>query len=668
MDLIVSNQLILIAVILLTIIFFSLEILPLEVTSLFAVAVLVLFDVIDIDTAVSGFSNSAVIIIGSIFILSRSLVKTGFLEVLARYLYKLGGNNPWLTIFIFLFTVAIISGFINNTAAVAIFIPVVFKICQKFHISPTKILLPLSYAAILGGTLTLIGTSTNLIVSSVIEDTNEHFIDCGYFIDESNTNQKICEDETSVWNKHMLNTDFDNDTYDIGDKFLDVNDNGYWDNLEPISMFEFTYLGLIFISIGIIYIFIVSKWLLPSRVITTSLTQKYHLQRYLTEFKITSKSNLIGKSFNFMKVSKKYGFQAYKIIRDQQEIIYNLHSVILCEDDVIIGQINLGDLIRFKDDMNILLLPDVKMNQNELMGENFILVEGLISHQSTIIDKTLNDYDFKHRFSSFVLAIKRQKELLRDKIAHIKLKFSDTLLIMVPKAKLSNLKESNDLIVFEELDIHLRYQQYWWLSILVIPLIMISSSLGVVSIVKGVFLGVVLLLVLKVISIQDAYESIDWSVIFLIAALIPLGKAINVTGSDMLMRDSILYITNLLSQSFDPQTKYILLVSLLYLLSMIMSSFLSNAAVAVVFTPIAVSLSYYSGIDPRPLIFAVCLGSSNSFLTPIGYQTNMMVYGPGQYKFNDFIKVGLPLSIIFWLTATYLITYFWPIRNIDFIF
>jgi len=197
---------------------------------------------------------------------------------------------------------------------------------------------------------------------------------------------------------------------------------------------------------------------------------------------------------------------------------------------------------------------------------------------------------------------------------------------------------------------------------------MVSSSLGLVSIVKGVFLGVVLLLVLKVISIQDAYESIDWSVIFLIAALIPLGKAINVTGSDMLMRDTILYLTNLLSQFFNPQIKYILLVSLLYLISMIMSSFLSNAAVAVVFTPIAVSLSYYSGIDPRPLIFAVCLGSSNSFLTPIGYQTNMMVYGPGQYKFNDFIKIGLPLSIIFWLTATYLITYFWPIRNIDFIY
>ncbi len=657
MDFLFTDQIILFSVIFLTIIFFSLEILPLEVTALFAVGVLLLFNIIDVNTAVSGFSNSAVITIGAIFILSRSLVKTGFLEVLARFLYKLGGNNPWLTIFIFLFTVSIISGFINNTAAVAIFIPVVFKICQKFHISPTKILLPLSYAAILGGTLTLIGTSTNLIVSSVMEDTDEHYIDCVTI-----QSKKVCDGD-ELWVESM-----GNGQYDKGDKFLDINNNGVWDRLDPISMFEFTELGLIFIMIGILYIFIISRWFLPSRVITTSLTQKYHLQKYLTEFKIPENSKLLGKSFNYMNASKKYGFQAYKIIRENQELIYNLNSAILYEDDVIIGQINLGDLIRFKEEMNILLLSDVKMNQNELMGENFILVEALINHQSSIIDKTLDEYDFKHRFSSFVLAIKRQKELLRDKIAHIKLKFSDTLLIMVPKAKLETVKESQDLIVFEELDIHLKYQQYWWLSILVIPVIMLLSSLGIISIVKGVLLGVILLLVLKVISIQDAYECIDWSVIFLIAALIPIGKAINITGMDLSMGESILNFTNYISRFFESDEKYILLVSMLYLVSMLTSSFLSNAAVAIVLSPIAVLIGYKWGIDPRPLIFAVCLGSSNSFLTPIGYQTNMMVYGPGQYRFNDFMRVGLPLSILFWLTATYLITYYWPIKELVFVY
>ena len=658
MDLLFSDQIILFLIISLMIVLFSLEVLPLEVSSLSAIALLLLFNIISLDQAISGFSNQAVITIGCIFVLSRSLVKTGFLEVLARFLYKLGGNNPWLTVFIFLFTVSVVSGFINNTAAVAIFIPVVFKISQRFHISPTKILLPLSYAAILGGTLTLVGTSTNLIVSSIMEDTNEYFIDCGTITNTNGFSQEICSD-SDLWNDSI-----GNGIYDDGEKFFDLNNNGIWDGLEPISMFEFTYLGLIFLLIGIFYIFIVSRWFLPSRAITSSLTQKYHVQKYLTEFKVGNDSKLIGKTFRYMQASKKYGFQAYKIIRANEELIYNLNSAVINEDDIIIGQIHLGELIRFKEEMKILLLSDVKINQNELMGENFLLVEGLITHQSSLIDKTLNEFDFKHRFSSFVLAIKRQKELLREKIAHIKLKFSDTILIMVPRKKLESLKESNDLIVLEELDIHLKYQQYWWLSILVIPIIMALSSFGIISIVKGVFIGVIILLVLKVISIQDAYESIDWSVIFLIAALIPIGHAINITGADLTITKAILSLTNLIALFFENETYYFILISLLYLISMLLSSFLSNAAVAIVFTPIAITLSYYSGIDPRPLIFAVCLGSSNSFLTPIGYQTNMMVYAPGQYRFNDFIKVGLPLSIILWITASFLITYFWPITSL----
>ena len=661
MEALLNNQIILLIIISFAIVFFSMEILPLEVTALAAVGLLLLFDIISIEQAVSGFSNNAVITIGAIFILSRSLVKTGFLEVLAQFLYKLGGNNAWITISIFFITVALISGFINNTAAVAIFIPVIFKICQKFHISPTKLLLPLSYAAILGGTLTLIGTSTNLVVSSVVENTYEHFIDCVDQIDDNGNLIRICSDE-EAWISGM-----GNNVYDKGDKFLDINNNQIWDRLEPISMFEFTKIGLIFMIIGLLYIIIISRWFLPSRAITTSLTQKYHLQKYLTEFKIPEDSKLLGKSFNYLNIYNEYGFQPYKIIRDDQELIYNLNSAIIHKDDVIIGQIQLGEIIRFKEELNVLLLSDVKMNQNELTGQNFILVEGLVSHQSFIIGKTLNDYDFKHRFSSFVLAIKRQKELLREKIAHIKLKFSDTLLIMVPKTKLKTLKQSKDLIILEELDIHLRYQRYWWLSILVIPLIMILSSFGIVSIVKAVLLGAITLLVLKVLSIQDAYESIDWSVIFLIAALIPLGQALHTTQADITISNFILYLADRMLPFFSEETYYIIIISSLYLLSMIISSFLSNAAVAIVFTPIAIAISNHSGIDPRPLIFAVCLGASNSFLTPIGYQTNMMVYAPGEYRFNDFIKVGLPLSIIFWLLATYLITYFWPIQNIQYI-
>ena len=587
------------------VVFFVMEILPIEVTAMGAIGILLLFDVLTWQETISGFSNPAVITIGAIFIMSRALVKTGFLEVFADFLAKKGGNRKWLTIFIFLLTVSIISGFINNTAAVAIFIPLGIDLCQRFRISPTKVLLPLSYAAIFGGTLTLIGTSTNLIVSSVMEEYN----------------------------------------------------------MIPFSMFEFTKLGVIFLVLGTIYNMIISKWFMPSRSIISSLTRKYHMGSFLTEFKIGEDSPLIGHSYGKMEITQKYNLQVYKIIRDSNNIRFNLHNIIIREGDIFLVQINVKDMLKFKDDMKVLLLSDVKMNQAELTGKNHVIVEGIVSQQSALIGKTLQELDFRSRFGSFVLAVKRQRELLRNKIAHIRLKFSDTLLIMVPKERLDILRTSNDLIVLEELDIHLRYERYWWFSILVIPAVMLLATFGVIPIVKGAVLGAILLLVLRSLSIQDAYESISWSVIFLIASLIPLGTAIHNTNLDKSIGDLIYVLGALIGgvENVNP----IIILAVLYGVTFILSAFVSNAAVAVMLTPIGILLASLigdNGIDSRPFLIAICFGASCSFMTPMGYQTNMMVYGPGQYRLKDFFQMGIPLTIIFWLAAVYWIPKFWPFQ------
>ena len=587
------------------VVFFVMEILPIEVTAMGAIGVLLLFDVLSWQEAISGFSNPAVITIGAIFIMSRALVKTGFLEVFADFLAKKGGNQKWLTIFIFLLTVSIISGFINNTAAVAIFIPLAIDLCQRFRISPTKVLLPLSYAAIFGGTLTLIGTSTNLIVSSVMEEFK----------------------------------------------------------MTPFSMFEFTKLGIIFLVLGSLYNMIISKWFMPSRSIISSLTRKYHMGSFLTEFKIGEDSPLIGHSYGEMEITQKYNLQVYKIIRDSNNIRFNLHNIIICEGDIFLVQINVKEMLKFKDDMKVLLLSDVKMNQAELSGKNHVIVEGIVSQQSALIGKTLQELDFRSRFGSFVLAVKRQRELLRNKIAHIRLKFSDTLLIMVPKERLDILRTSNDLIVLEELDIHLRYERYWWFSILVIPAVMLLATFGVIPIVKGAVLGAILLLVLRSLSIQDAYESISWSVIFLIASLIPLGTAIHNTNLDKNIGDLIYVLGALIGgvENVNP----IIILAVLYGVTFILSAFVSNAAVAVMLTPIGILLASLigdNGIDSRPFLVAICFGASCSFMTPMGYQTNMMVYGPGQYRLKDFFQMGIPLTIIFWLAAVYWIPKFWPFQ------
>ena len=581
------------------VVFFVMEILPIEVTAMGAIGILLLFNVLTWQEAISGFSNPAVITIGAIFIMSRALVKTGFLEVFADFLAKKGGNRKWLTIFIFLLTVSIISGLINNTAAVAIFIPLGIDLCQRLRISPTKVLLPLSYAAIFGGTLTLIGTSTNLVVSSIMEEMN----------------------------------------------------------MAPFSMFEFTKLGLIFLVLGTLYNMIISKWFMPSRSIISSLTRKYHMGSFLTEFKVGEDSPLIGNAYKDLDISQKYNLQVYKIIRDSKNIRFNLQNIIIREGDIFLVHINVKDMLKFKDEMKVLLLTDVKMNVAELTGKNHVIVEGLVSQQSALIGKTLQEFDFRNRYGSFVLAVKRQRELLRDKIAHIRLKFSDTLLIMVPKERLEILRTSNNLIVLEELDIHLRYERYWWFSILVIPAVMLLAAFGVIPIVKAAILGAILLLVMRTLSIQDAYESISWSVIFLIASLVPMGIAIQKTNLDEVTGDLIIGIGTLIGggEGLDP----VIILAVLYGVTFILSAFISNAAVAVMLTPIGIMLATILNVDPRPFLVAICFGASCSFMTPMGYQTNMMVFAPGQYRLKDFFQMGIPLTLVFWITAVYWIPRFW---------
>lgn len=584
----------------LAVIFFIMDIFPLEVTAMGVTGILLLFNILTPEEAISGFSNKAVITIGAIFIISRSLVKTGFLEVLADYMYQWGRQKKWPTIFIFLLTVSIISGFINNTAAVAIFIPLAINLCQRFHISPTKLLLPLSYAAIFGGTLTLIGTSTNLVVSSLMETSG----------------------------------------------------------LKPFSMFEFSKLGFMFLGVGTVYNIIIARWFLPSRAVVSSLTQKYHMGTYLTEFKVGPESSLIGNTIRELDIEDKYNIQVFKIIRGEEQFRFSLKSLDIREGDIFVAQVHVNELIKFRDDMNVLLLSDVKMSQLELAGKNHVIVEGLIPLGSRLIGQSLKEINFRNRYRAFVLAIKRQQELLREKVAHVRLKFSDTLLIMVPRQDLPSMRDTKDMIILEELDIHLNYEKYWWLSILVIPLIMILATFGIVPIVKGVLLGAILLLILRSLSIEEAYDSINWSVIFLIVALLPIGIAIQNTGADKHLGQLIITVGELLGGIEDKNP--VIFLSILYFVTFILSALISNTAVAVMITPIGFILADILGVDPRPFLVAICFGASASFMTPMGYQTNLMVFGPGKYRFKDFLIMGTPLTFIFWGIAVYYIPRFWP--------
>ena len=596
---------IVLGVITLMFILFVMELFPLDVTALSILAVVLVLGYISPEEAISGFANPAVITIALLFVLSHALQKSGILEYMVIRLNKLTERSRFLGLFVFLISVALASAFVNNTAIVAIFIPLTIRLAQKYNLSPSKLLMPLSYIAIIGGTLTLVGTSTNLLVNSIYVNT----------IPSS----------------------------------------------PPLGMFEFAKFGLVMLVIGVAYLLIAVPFLIPSRTVTSSLTKSYHMGGYLTELKVSEESPLIGRTCKERAVNKNYDITVLDILRDGKLISKNIRDTIIYPEDILFVRGSLENFLRMKEVEKVTMLTDEKLTQDELIHDDNTLVECLITNQTDLVGKSLMEINFRRRFGSFILAIRREGEILRKKIAHVVLQAFDTLLIYGPIEKIKELSDSGDFIVLGEIEATLQKHKYWWVSVAVILGTVILAALGIVPILKGALIGAIFLLVIRVITANEAYQSINWQVIVLIAALIPLGIVIQKSGTSFWIGT----VLNDIANAFNPLIRPTIMLSLIYLVTIILTETTSNAATAIIMTPIAISAAQQMGLDPRTFVFAVCFAASASFITPIGYQTNLMVYSPGGYKFTDYVRVGLPLAIVLWCMATWLIPILWPFASIN---
>ena len=596
---------IVLGVITLMFILFVGELFPLDVTALSILAVVLVLGYISPEEAISGFANPAVITIALLFVLSHALQKSGILEYMVIRLNKLTERSRFLGLFVFLISVALASAFVNNTAIVAIFIPLTIRLAQKYNLSPSKLLMPLSYIAIIGGTLTLVGTSTNLLVNSIYVNT----------IPSS----------------------------------------------PPLGMFEFAKFGLVMLVIGVAYLLIAVPFLIPSRTVTSSLTKSYHMGGYLTELKVSEESPLVGRTCKERAVNKNYDITVLDILRDGKLISKNIRDTIIYPEDILFVRGSLENFLRMKEVEKVTMLTDEKLTQDELIHDDNTLVECLVTNQTDLVGKSLMEINFRRRFGSFILAIRREGEILRKKIAHVVLQAFDTLLIYGPIEKIKELSDSGDFIVLGEIEATLQKHKYWWVSVAVILGAVILAALGIVPILKGALIGAIFLLVIRVITANEAYQSINWQVIVLIAALIPLGIVIQKSGTAFWIGT----VLNDIANAFNPLIRPTIMLSLIYLVTIILTEMTSNAATAIIMTPIAISASQQMGLDPRPFVFAVCFAASASFITPIGYQTNLMVYSPGGYKFTDYVRVGLPLAIVLWCMATWLIPILWPFASIN---
>lgn len=584
--------------IILAFILFVTERFSLDVTALLVLTILFLGNFLTPAEAISGFSNPAVITIGLLFVLSNALQKTRILEYLIVRINKLVTRSRILGLGIYLFTIGIASALMNNTAIVAIFMPVTIRLAHQYRMSPSKLLIPLSYAAIMGGSLTLVGTSTNLIVNAM-------------FVENGGT---------------------------------------------PLGMFEFARYGWVPLTVGLVYVLWIAPLILPSRTVTSSLTQSYHMAGYLTEMRVSAESPLVGTTCRDRQVNQNYDVMVLDIQREGRLISQNVGEKKIAENDILFVKGTVESFLRMKEVEKVSLLTDEKLTQKELEQEDNILMECMVTDQSDIVGQSLMQSNFRNRFDAFILAIRREGTILRKKIAHVVLHTYDTLLVYGGRKQLDELANSGDFILLGEVKADLVKVRFWWITILSVMGTILLAALGILPILKGALISAVLLMIFRIISPNEAYQSVHWQVIVLIAALIPLGIVIESTGTAAFIGTSI---SNLVNGFIPSQQPYILL-ALVYLITMLLTEISSNTATAIIMTPIVMAVTSQMGIDSRPFIFAVCFAASASFSTPVGYQTNLMVYGPGGYKFSDFLKVGLPLSVTFWILAIGLIPIFWP--------
>ncbi|MDW8344777.1 MAG: SLC13 family permease [Verrucomicrobiae bacterium] len=575
---------------------FATEKVPIDLVAVLIMGVLLFTGLVTVEEGLSGFSNPATITVGAMFVLSAALTRTGVLQPLARFLVRFS-RHPFVFLLLLIPLAAFPSAFINNTPVVAVFLPLVLAVCAKRGFSPSKFLIPLSCAAQFGGTCTLIGTSTNLLVSALAER-------AGY---------------------------------------------------RPFTMFEFSQLGLIFVAIGTAYFLLLGYWLLPKRA-GQELTTTYQLGEYITEMRVLPGSSLVGQSVAQAHIGQRYEVTVLEILREDQTLFSPTDEPIR-ERDILIVRGRVEELMHFKNATGLAIEPEFKLRDALLRRDHITLAEALIPPQSSWIGRTLIELNFHRLTNTIVLAIQRHGQAIREKLRTVRLRMGDALLLMGSKTDVARLRADPNVIVLEPVDEPSLRHHRRPVAVLIVCLVVALATLPVwqgkpLPILVTALLGAVALVLSRCLSLSEAYSAIDWRVIFLLAGVIPLGVAMEKTGVAARFAEWGVWLAGPLGP--------VAVLSMFYLLTAVLTEVMSNNACAVLLTPIAISTAEQLGVSPTPFLMAVMFAASTAFATPIGYQTNTMVYNPGGYRFSDFLRVGIPLNLIFWATATVLIPRFWP--------
>lgn len=587
------EMLIVLCVLALAVGLFVTERLRVDLVALLVMALLLISGIISPSQGLAGFSNSATITVGAMFVLSAGLFRTGAVTFLGNIAARMFEKGFWFGIIAVMLIVGVLSAFINNTPVIAIFLPILLGVARDTGISASRILMPVSFASMFGGVCTLIGTSTNILVSSIAEKSG----------------------------------------------------------LRAFTMFEFAPLGLVMFAFGTAYMLLVGIRLIPERRGGGDLIEDFSMNEYLTEVVISDNSISVGRSILESPLVHDLDLTILKIQSGEKTIQLPPPSYKLKAGDILLVRSDIEQIRALQEREGVEFKPKTKWGVDNITQDEYKLLEAVIEPNSPLVGSTLQRSSFRDQYGATVLAIRHRGRLLREKLSDTVLSAGDVLLIEIGPDRIPSLKRSGDFIITSEMEAMEFRRNKAISAILVVAGVVALAATGSMPIVVSAVVGMILMILLRCISIEEAYDAIDWKIIFLLAGVLSLGVALEESGTAALLSSSMLKYVGTLGP--------IAMVSAFYLLTSILTETMSNNATAALLAPIAIVSAKTMGVDPTPFLMAITFAASASFMTPVGYQTNTMIYGPGQYKFVDFLKVGTPLNVMFWILATILIPMIW---------
>ncbi|RTZ70436.1 MAG: potassium transporter TrkA [Verrucomicrobia bacterium] len=606
---------------------FATRALPVDLVTILLLLALVLTGVLEATEAFAGFSSQIIIILGSIFVINGALLEGRVLDLVSAWLLRVAGGNVNKLQLTIMSVVGGLSGFMNNTAVTSLFIGPTMSIARKLKISPSKLLMPVCFASILGGTCTLIGTSTNVAVSGELA--------------------KQYETDLDEW---MANggTDLNGDgTIDSAD-YLQYAEANNLKIYKPLGLFEITPVGLLIMGVGIAYLMFFGRRLLPDYP-DESLAEGFNIREYLSEIVVMPGSRLIGQRV-FESSLAEMEFRIVKILRKKRSFVPNTRSAIE-EGDVLLISGSMEDLMAVKDASGIEIHAETKLEDEALQTEEVKIAELLITPKSTLIRRTLKETEFRQRFGLAVLAIYRHGQSLGRKLGLIRLRAGDLLLVQGSEERLQSLQHDTNLVCLDATEApSADRRQKGFRALGFFALAVIAGGFGLAPLPICFLSAAALTVATGCITMQKAYETVDWRVLIVIGGMTAFGSAMRESGTADWLAEGI-------HSAFD--SPRIVLAGFI-LLTMFLTQTMSNAAAALVVLPVAMQTAETLDVSGQTFAIAVMLGASSSFVAPFE-PACILVSGPGKYRFTDYLKAGLGLTLLVGFLVWLMVPIMWEL-------